>query len=179
MLWCIRLHHKWAKGGNKNTLLLAGLSGCWMSTGRVKHLRPLADVHCPAVHHPDNQAEWPTVARPPGGVTICLLLCLHYPPKDARLACLLSQAGYYFSNILNFKIKKPDPHAIFWSILCINWISVKKLHLEGSQNRSMTFIRQWRRRVDRCDFSLHYLHFPGMNGNSKTQKPIIISQNNQ
>jgi hypothetical protein len=109
-----------SQGGNESTLLLAGLSGRWMSVGRVKHPRPPADIRCPAVHYLDNQAEWPTVARPLGGVAVCLLLRLHCPLGAVCLARPLSLAGYYFSSILNSKVKKLDPHAIFWSILCIN-----------------------------------------------------------
>jgi hypothetical protein len=30
-----------------------------------------------------------------------------------------------------------------------------------------------------CDFSSHYLHFLGLNGNSKTSKTITISKHNK
>jgi hypothetical protein len=46
------------------------------------------------------------------------------------------------------------------------------LHLEGSHNRSMMFILQWRGRVDGWDFSSHYLHFPGLNGIPKLENPL-------
>ena len=108
-----------------------------------------------------------------------LVIHLHHPPRAICFAQLLLLAGFYISFVLKFKVEIPAPHTNFFSIVCVNWISIGKLHLEGSHNRSMIFISQWRHRVDKCDFSSHYFHFLGLNGISETWKPIIISKHNQ
>jgi hypothetical protein len=64
----------------------------------------------------------------------CQTVRLRHLSVAIRPARLLLRASFFFIYFEILKFEILDPQAIFWRIICINWISISNSDLEGLQN---------------------------------------------